>query len=228
MTILGSIFNMSNRTKILKESPMKSREKLLDIINSINSNHELRDRALISFLYLTGCRIEEVVKFVKEKNLKKTKVDKVTKQRIPKPILESTYEGDPIRKEHIIEQDNRLIVKGVRILKRQRYIPRNIPIPKNNMEQPLIDILKAYLNTLSNDSFLFNISRRRAGQIISKAGLYPHYMRHMRNTHLAEDYGLTSAELQQFNGWASSNSADAYIHLDFEHICNRMGCPNVI
>jgi len=143
-----------------EELPVLQKYELLDRIKQLE---DLRYQALISFIYLTGARVEEVCK----------------------------------------------------------YIPRAIPILIKK-EQKFMEIIKEYLNTLNEDDPLFPIVRSRAYQIMSKVGLFPHYLRHLRLTHLTIEYGFRVAELMEFTGWGSSHSADSYIHLNVANLKDRM------
>ena len=99
-----------------------------EIIDKIDQAETLRDKALISFLYLTGARIEEVVKY-----------QKPNKPRLPG---ESYYKlmGEPIRKKQLEFKEDVILVQNVRSLKRRGYKPRTIPIFKAEREDKLINI----------------------------------------------------------------------------------------
>jgi len=195
-----------------EELPVLQKYELLDRIKQLE---DLRYQALISFIYLTGARVEEVCKYIIEKNPKR-----IIKKE-PAPILERTLKGQPILKKQITIDDEFMTIYNVRTLKRNKYIPRAIPILIKK-EQKFMEIIKEYLNTLNEDDPLFPIVRSRAYQIMSKVGLFPHYLRHLRLTHLTIEYGFRVAELMEFTGWGSSHSADSYIHLNVANLKDRM------
>jgi integrase len=212
---------MTEYTQKLKESPILTREELVKriTIDSIT----VRDRALIAFLYLSACRIEEVVRYVKTKNLRRVLRNKETKELESKPLEHTIKAGDPIKKSQIeIRPGTIIIVNDVRTLKRKKYYARKIPIPINDRERELVAMFIWYLKSLNEDEYLFDISRVRAWQILRSIDLHPHYLRHMRNTHLAIDYNMSSSQIQKLNGWGVSSTADVYVHLNIEDLIKHM------
>ena len=183
-----------------------SKATLLDKIIMVD---KLRDQALIVFCYLSGGRISELVKARK----KGTRFNK--------------YEYPGVKKEQVkIEYYNDkafVILYQIPILKRRGTIPmRNIPIPFEH-DKDMASILLTYVGGLKDDQALFPITRQRAWQLIRKhTGWFPHYFRHLRNTHLVTDYNFSSSHLKEFNGWASSRPADFYIHLNWKNVADRM------
>jgi len=181
-----------------------------EIINKINRTKNKRDAALIATLYLTGCRIEELLKY------KHYKLD---------------IKGKPVKKEQIEIRGDEIIFRNIRCLKltrnrngvkSHRAQVRNIPIVFNQLEKPLIRYLMDYIKGLNPEDPLFNITRWRAYQILSEIGLYPHLLRHARLTHLAVDYDFGEAQLRHFTGWSTSNTAKHYTHLRISDLINKM------
>ena len=155
---------------------------------------EIRLKALVSFLYLTGARVSEVVKVVRKYQIELNNIN-----------------GVPF-----------LIVNDVPIEKRRIKMSRNIPI-NIQREKPFVDVLLKYISLLNNEDILFDIKRSRAFQLVQKAtGKGPHFLRHSRLTALAVDYGFDSFDLQRFTGWASNKTAESYIHKNFSDIANKM------
>jgi len=178
-----------------------------ELIERINKLNNIRDQALVAFLYLTACRISEVVPYIVEK--KKGIQD--TRQ----------LKGEPIKKKQIEFFNDVLIIRQVRTLKRKKYIPKSIPIVIAK-EIKFVEYIKEYTKSLSDEDFLFNMTRQRALQIMNSIGLYNHYLRHLRLTHLATDYGFSGQELKHFVNWSSSNTADNYVHLNVDNLINKM------
>jgi integrase len=168
---------------------------LKDLMDKIKTQNLVRDKALFAFLYLTGARVQEVVRY--------------NSKQQPWPSTEG------IRKNqvNIDEVDPRTVtVYNVRCLKRmmQRYkktekivdgtivtertphktlLPptyRNIAIHVNTAEQPFWDVLKTHLDRLDKDDELFPLSPQRARKCILKAGIHPHALRHQRFTHFVD------------------------------------------
>lgn len=213
----------------LRKEQVISRDKLLAIINSMHNKTATRDRALIAFLYLTGCRVEEVVRYVKERNMNRVIKDKVTKQFVPAPIERLERLGEPIMKSDFEFRPDHIRVSGVRTLKRRGEIhkfKRIIAIPINEKEQELINIFLEYYNLLGPEEPLFEFSRQWAHKILARLFLHPHYLRHMRNTHLVVDYGFNAQELKQYNNWGTSSSADSYVHLNIDNLVTKFGAKS--
>lgn len=214
---------MAIRRKIKEKEqdlPILARYELLERIDML---YNLRDKALVCFLYLTAARVEEVVRYVVTRNPGRTiQKSKKSAERISAPIIETRTRGLPIKKKQIEEYENRFIVRGVRSLKRRREYNRDIPIMDVPEDKQFIDTLCDYLNTIDEDTPLFDITRQRAYQILASVELYPHYLRHIRITHMVRELGLSGADLKQFNGWASSRMADNYTHLNLTDLINKM------
>ncbi len=199
---------MGIRQKIIetyKELRPLARYELLDIIHSMKGEHIERDQALVSFLYLTGCRIEEVCKYI-----------------VPNKNGLNIYKGFPIQKKQVTSREGVVIIQNVRCLKRKKELRRNIPIIINDLDNKFLSLLLNYVLKLQEEDYLFNIGRVRAYQILSKVGLFPHYLRHIRLTHLVTDYGFSDAHLKQFTGWSDGRPASVYTHLNVENLIKQM------
>lgn len=197
---------MAVRQELVKNGRELPRLERYELVDKINEFVLLRDQALVAFLFLTGCRIKEVVRFLDEKDGRK--------------LL-----GMPIQKKQVEERPDHLIITGVRTLKRGRTmrIRRSIPVPLNDKERPFVNVLLAYLSTLDRDSYLFDMTRQRANQILERVGLFPHYLRHLRATRLVTDYDFSNQDLQRYFGWAHSSRADTYVHLNVGDLLAKMG-----
>jgi len=185
------------------------------IIEAINKQGDLRYRALIAFLYLTGCRVSEVVKYKKNPQPKK--------KGMP-PKDDSRIIGEPIRKKHVELRDNHIIVLTVRTLKQRKLKQyRNIPIPKNTLENSFIKEFMAYYDSITDpETYLFNFTRVRAWQILQKSNLFCHWLRHARTTHLVQDYDFSVPQLQQFFGWTKADTPTHYVHLNVKNLLDKM------
>ena len=213
--------------------PILRRHEILQRINSISGDYELRDKALIASLYLCGCRVEELVKYIIERNPHKIKTTKrrvfeeghelIYVERTPDPIMKRMMRGFPVIKDQFEIWEDKIIVTNVRCLKNRKvHSVRNIPIVVNRMEQPFIDVILDYLDTLEDDTPLFNFSRTYAYKICSRVELFPHYLIHLRCTHLATDYGFTDMQLMKFRGWTDTRPAKVYTHLNVDDLVEKM------
>jgi integrase len=194
-----------------------------ELINKIKAIENIRDRALAAFLYLTGCRISEVLGTIKR--VKKYKYEVVEGKR--KKFIESTTieKIEPLRKESIeyLPDKDLILVHQVSCLKRRLNVPRrNIPIIVS-ADSELVGIFGKYYNTLPDGSKLFPISRQRAWQIINKElGLYTHFLIHERCSHLVTYKNFTDLDLMQFRGWSNTSMASVYTHLNWQDIAEKM------
>lgn len=159
---------------------------------------DIRVKALISFLYLTGCRVSEGLE-------------------VRKSQLQKERRGNT----------DFLMIYDVSVRKRRGIVKNTKPI---NIEKE-----KYFLNKINNyiyshhEEYLFpsirggHIKPRWARRLIYKqTGLFPHYFRHLRNTHLITNYGFNSWQLRQFNKWASPNTAEHYVHLTSADVVDKM------
>lgn len=142
-----------------------------------------RVRALISILYLTGARISEVICLKKEE----------------------IYREPPHINIHM------------KVLKRRKTIIRPALIRISEENKPFLIFIENYIN--SHDSeWLFpsirggHIKRIWAWTLISKVYAWPHWLRHLRCSHLAMK-GLSAFELQTYIGWSKLDTAVNYVRL---------------
>lgn len=208
-----------------EEPPRLERFEILERINQLQGRTQLRDKAFISYLYLTGCRVEEACKYIREKNRSRTITStdaEGRKVRIPQPIFKSKLEGEPIKRKQFEFKGDVMIVHSVRCLKRRKKVTRPIPIVALPEERPFINHIIRYLKTLEPEDDLFPFIRKRANQILETVDLYPHYLRHLRATHLVTDYNYDTEHLKKFFGWASSETASNYVHLNVEDLITKM------
>lgn len=207
---------MAGKKRKSEAMELLNRPQLLSSINKIEST---RDKALASFIYLSGARISEILGTKKTmKFYKGTGQDRVLER-------EESIKIEPLKKENIevLYTDDILLIHQVVCLKRKHSIPkRTIPIIISK-EKAFVDIFLEYYNGLKEGEILFDISRQRAWQIISKElNLYNHYLIHERTTHLVTHSGFTDLHLQRFRGWKDTRPASIYTHLNWQDLANKM------
>lgn len=95
----------------------------------------------------------------------------------------------------------------------------HIPLDR---ESKLIGLMLPYLNSRKGKHIFRFHSRQRAWQILTKIGFFPHYLRHIRLTHLVTIYGLSDQLLIKFAGWTNSLPAQYYMELKAEDILEKM------
>lgn len=192
--------------------PVLERYQIIDCIKAIpNDELAYRNKALIAFMYLTGCRVEECCRYTRyvwDYNLQKVR----------------RVKADSLKAKQVDwnKKEGRIIVHNLRTLKNRELHYRNIPIMINSLEEPMVRYLIAYLLKLDDESLLFQISRVRAYQILSSVGLFNHWMRHVRASHLCTDYNLNSHELRQFFGWTDDRPGSVYVHLSTKNLEDKM------
>lgn len=214
---------------------MIPRPELLSMIRSINSNTKRRDKALVCFIYLTGCRISEILGTIKVSNkYNHSDIENKVPYKKRTPLKNEEYKVEPIKKENIEVNmgDDIIRVYNVMCLKRKfENHRRTIPIIISQ-EKPFVDIFLDYYNTLEEGDILFPINRQRAWQIVSRnmvkvidgkeVRLFNHFLIHERCSHLAAQKNFNPLDLQKFRGWRDTSQASVYAHLNTEDIANKM------
>jgi len=207
---------MAGTKRKSEEMNVLNRPQLLMKINDMLND---RNKALASFIYLTGARISEILGTKKTiKHYKGKGKDRILER-------EETIIIDPLKKENIeiIPDKDILLVHQVSCLKHKYSVPRRtIPIVISK-EKEFVDIFLHYFNGVGVGKPLFNISRQRAWQIINKElRLYNHFLIHERSTHLVTHHNFTDLHLKEFRGWSDSRPASIYTHLSWQDLANKM------
>ncbi len=184
-------------------------EQVVSIARSVPNP---RDRALFAIEFLTGARTTEIVG-----RLRKDQLVKRYLAGEPFLVVEELYTAK--KPKHSSRKNPR-----------ERYLP--IPISRDG---DLISLMQEYLDSKSPDDVLFDISRQRAWQIISRiVSRYKeksdynrfmnanHFLRHCRNTDLIIRYNFTDADLRKWNNWSSTEPARAYEHLRTVDLARKM------
>jgi len=150
-------------------------------------------RALFILAYLTAGRIREVLSLTREQ----FKIEKIGVRKV-------------LTIRHMLNEKNR----------KRHTKTFHIPIDK---ERALVNPILSYLNTKERKERIFPFkTRQRAWQILKQYGIFPHYLRHIRLTHLVTIYGFTDQVLVRFAGWTDSQPAQYYIELKAEDILDKM------
>jgi len=178
--------------------------EIVDMIKGLSGRMKERNQALVSFLYIFGCRVSEVVG------------DKKYYPPIIKEQLKLLKDGE----------NRYLVVTDVYTEKRRKKVLREIPAPIDSYpEKELIPHILRWLKFIPEQKYPIFPSRinpsmsRKTVYHITKTALNrrPHWFRHVRLTHLAKR-GFSTQHLKQFTGWASSQTADSYVSLSWYDI----------
>jgi len=170
-----------------------------EITKMLDSCRNLRDRALISVLYESGCRASEILDL---------KIGDLNFDQYGASLVVSGKTGSRrIR-----------LISSVADLKAWL----NTHPDKNNPNAPLFCALtkNKYGSPLADSSLGFIISEiaKRAG---IKKRVYPHIFRHTRATHLAKK--LSEQELKVYFGWTrDSKMASVYVHLSGKDVEDKI------
>jgi integrase len=223
--------------KIARQLAMEKRAEFMtreDVIKLIGSAVELRTKAMIAILYSCGCRVEEVVRFTpitygktfvrivkkgRAKNVMfrdyKKKKYGIMKQGILKSDIKFQKEGD---REVMIFKLRNLKVK-VNREKFTKLVPLTLD---NDFNKALAKPIMQYISGLESEQELFDITPRRAEQIINKLGYNPHFFRKLRLTHLVKYHNFSDQKLVAFSGWTDSKPAKHYIKIGWKDLIDSM------
>ena len=158
----------------------------------------------------------------KAKKIDTPSVKYAKKERQEDGTYKLIRQGLPLEKRQIEVLDDMILINDIRTLKRRKNVNRTVPIPVNEQERVFVDALRAYLGGLSDEAALFPFTRQWAYKVLAKVGVFPHLMRHSRNTINVRHYDLSGHHLQKINGWSNSKSADSYMHLNVTDITAKM------
>lgn len=177
----------------------------------------VQDRALIYFLYLTGCRVSEAL----------------------------ACRIRDLQERETREFGNVLTVKLITLKNRRQRI-RIIPIPMNKHEGPMLKVFQKFIKGMAPEQRIFAGLKSRMNvcyhlakhELTTRAvhdkeildeftfKVHPHYMRHCRLTHMVTYYGFGETKLVRFAGWTNSKPAQVYVALDWDDLARSMTDQN--
>lgn len=175
-----------------KELQEKPIQTMSEMKDFIRAIPDDRDRALVTLCYLTAGRISEVLE-LKGINL-----------------IPETVNNRPI-----------LLVKNMANRKNRKRHFKNLPIPLDK-EGEFWDIIKGYVETGIKEMRIFTITPTRAWQILKKYDINPHFLRHIRLTHLVTYYDFNEALLIRFAGWTDGRPARHYMEIKWKDLLQKM------
>lgn len=192
--MIGQVKSWTYQKQLQELESIPSPEEIIMISNNIK---ELRNQCLFILCYLTGGRISELVdrKGIKPENFSKQFVD-----------------------------DREIIVINITNLKNKHRHRKEIPIPLDKeISKELFIKAYEYISSIGYNTLLFDFTRQQAYNIIKKnTGLNPHYMRHIRATHLALYHDFNEFLLVKYMGWTDSRPAKHYMELKWKDILQKL------
>ena len=162
-----------------------------------NSQHALRDRALLEVLFATGCRLSELCGLTRRRvNLKTREVEVMGKGKKIRGTFLTDKAADWLQRYLNTRRDDSPYL----FISRQTV--RNVPDPKTGERTPKKDVYPLHPNTVEHI----------VKQLALRAGLpdefSPHWFRHGRLTIVARYAGLLAA--QELAGHASPETTKRY------------------
>ena len=194
----------AKRKKNTKHKPWKYQKKLqkeysltdLPTVEELYSTcmrcEDEGKRALFALLYLTAARISEIL-----------------------PI--SNKDNGGIKKKNISFDyiDNKPVgYVRLRNMKNKTRKSKRLPIPIEK-EKQLYKLVYDHIKYLPDEAKLFTFGRRTGYNYCTKVfGLNPHFIRHIRASHLVLNYDFNEQALVRFMGWSDPRPAKYYIEMN--------------
>lgn len=178
------------KQKELQKEDIPSHE---DMINMADSISEPDLRALFSILYVTGARINEVIHSSQRKDF----VIDYVKCR---------------------EGEVKCLIITLLNEKNRRRTKKRLPI-RLDRELPFIRHIWSYIKEMESEEEIFNFGYSWAYKRLMKAiKMNPHFLRHIRATHLVTKYNLGEAVLIKWLGWSDPRPTEHYMELRISDI----------
>ncbi len=201
-------------------------KQLETVVNNITN---LRDRAYISFIYLTAAREKEPLQHIKKVKIMEEVKDASGRRNNVWTGEYRTVEVDGFRVNQImgVTRFNKASKEMIRYIdfsnlyvSKTRKDPslsiRTVPV-NSKIYRRYIEFIYEYIaeKKLVSESLLFKFSARTARTFVNKwVGVPVHFLRHLRLTHLKTLHGYDAIDLQRFVGWKDTRPAHIYVHLD--------------
>lgn len=202
-------------------------EQFESIVTKIPS---VRDRAYISFMYITGCRKCEPLDHIKKKRILEEfkgpdgHIIKKWNGKIESIHVPAFTVGQIMKVNRMDKRSNKMTpfidFQNLHTAKRRkkdyRETVRTIPVNALLYRKFLIYIFQYIKNlNLKRSSKLFDFGYKTGQRIVDKRlGTPVHYLRHLRNTHLRILHNYDGIDLVRFNGWTDERPANTYLHIN--------------
>lgn len=187
--------------ELIRSAKLPSEQDMVDKIRVIP---DISQRALVSTTFLTCARVGEVVK-----NKYNPKYKGIRKSDIRKEILD----GETFTLFNLLNQ------KAKRKSKERKDIPIKM---SNDIDRTLVGFIRQYTNTKQDNDVLFPMSTSRAAVIINKhLKMNPHFLRHLRLTHLCHQRDYSEHHLMQVAGWSDTRQSSTYIETKWQNVARQ-------
>lgn len=178
-----------------------------EVILTAESIDNIRTRALFLITYLTASRMGEIVRY----------------NRTNSKGQNNKYPG--IKKKDITfteRNKRRVILIDIRNEKHKKRYRKEIPIPLDREENVTIwKMVKQYLDTIELDEELFPFGYSYAYRLLCDY-CNPHWIRHIRLTHLITMYDFNENLLQKYAGWTDTRPSKFYAELSWNDILDKL------
>jgi len=200
-------------------------EEMFMIVQSI------KDRtlqALVALLYITGCRISELIRYerlqfdtveyIDDKGKKRKKILWKTKK-----IIESLPSIKKGQLEYKETNNEMYLISTVRNLKNRISHVKIIPFSCNRpINKKFLDIINNFIEGKTNDTELFPYRRSEIEYSLRKILPFNiHFIRDIRATHLYVTYDMKEEELKRVMGWTDTRPAGRYVDLKWHDYASK-------
>lgn len=183
---------VKNKKKMMPQEVLTQKE----VMTLLDSTNNIRDKAFVSILYESGCRIGEILTL----KLKHISFDKYGV---------------------ILVVNGKTGVRRVRIVSSTNLLGRWLNVHPNKDDKDCFLWTRMNTGRLITYSHLRQRLQRIAKRAKISKKVNPHSFRHARATHLANK--LTEAQMKEYFGWTQgSNMASVYVHLSGRDVDNAI------
>jgi len=89
---------------------------------------------------------------------------------------------------------------------------------RDKFERKMFELILDYISSLNDGQKLFAYTRQWGWKTLKKYGFNPHFLRHIRLTHLVTVKNFTDQKLVVYAGWTDSTPAKAYMEMSYRDL----------
>jgi len=194
---------------------------LPEFINKVVNCKDLMIACIVSLIYLTGSRGGEIMrkKFPEKESIKLKDFQMSNNGEyliITSPVFK-LRNSSKIRKNPTL-----------------RFKKAYIKLDPSDMYYPLFEIIDKYLDSLTNEEKmnpetpLFKIQYGTLRKNLKKyLNWNPHYIRHLRASHLVQYHNFNDLDLRDFFGWITGDMPTRYTHQSSEQLRKKLFAPPI-